>query len=239
MLLYQALATSAVSAFIAPEMLLPIGCVLGAAGALAVLFAVQRAGDDVVVLLLTGFLLSSMFVSVGGFVTSIALERWELARAMMDFALGDVSGVSASRVLLATPLVVTGLVATYLWAPTLDLMLSGEEEASALGVEVSVVRYACVLWTAVLTAAAVAIGGNVGFVGLIVPHALRPLVGVSHRKLLPAAALLGGTFVAACDVLTRVLPTRTEMPLGVVTGLIGAPLFLMLLIRSRREAAFA
>ncbi len=235
MLLYQALAASALTSVVAPEMLLPIGCVLGACGALAVLLAVQRVGDDVVMLLLTGFLLSSLFVSIGGFVTSLAMERWELARAMMDFALGDVSGVSLARVWLATPLVIAGLVATYVWAPTLDLMLSGEEEASALGVDVNEARYACVLWTAVLTAAAVSLGGQVGFVGLIVPHALRPLVGARHRALLPASALLGGTFVAACDVLTRVIPTRTEMPLGVITGLIGAPLFLILLIRSRRE----
>jgi len=236
MLSFQVLAGGAVGTMVAPEMMLPLGCVIGACAALAALLMVQRTGDDVVVLLLTGFLLSSLFVALGGLATSLAMERWELARAMLDFALGDVSGVGVQRVVLAAPLVVFGLVAAYLWAPTLDLMLSGEEEAAALGVEVREVRVACVLWAGILTAAAVSIGGQVGFVGLIVPHALRPLLGVSHRKLIPAAALLGGTFVAACDVLTRALPTRAEMPLGVVTGLIGAPLFLVLLLRSRREA---
>ena len=235
MLLFQVLAGGAVASTFGPEMLLPLGCVVGACSALAVLLMVQRTGDDVVVLLLTGFLLSSLFVALGGLVTSLAMQRWELARAMLDFALGDVSGVGIARVVLAAPLVLFGLVAGHFWAPTLDLMLSGEEEAAALGVEVRQVRVACVLWAGILTAAAVSIGGQVGFVGLIVPHALRPLLGVSHRKLLPAAALLGGTFVAACDVLTRALPTRSEMPLGVVTGLIGAPLFLVLLLRSRRE----
>lgn len=235
MLLFQALSGGAVATMFGPEMLLPLGCVIGACSALALLLIVQRAGDDVVVLLLTGFLLSSLFVALGGLVTSLAMERWELARAMLDFSLGDVSGVGLARVELAAPLVAFGLIAGYFWAPTLDLMLSGEEEAAALGVEVREVRVACVLWAGILTAAAVSIGGQVGFVGLIVPHALRPLLGVSHRTLLPAAALLGGTFVAACDVLTRVLPTRSEMPLGVVTGLIGAPLFLALLLRSRRE----
>jgi len=235
MLLFQVLAGSALASTFGPEMMLPLGCVVGACAALAVLLMVQRTGDDVVVLLLTGFLLSSLFVALGGLVTSLAMERWELARAMLDFALGDVSGVGIERVVLAAPLVVFGLGAGYLWSPTLDLMLSGEEEAAALGVEVREVRIACVLWAGILTAAAVSIGGQVGFVGLIVPHALRPLIGVSHRALLPAAAVLGGTFVAACDVLTRTLPTRAEMPLGVVTGLIGAPLFLVLLLRSRRE----
>lgn len=236
MLGFQVLAGGALAGAVGAEMLLPLGCVLGACAALGILLAVQQTGDDVVVLLLTGFLLSSLFVALGGLVTSLAMERWELARAMLDFALGDVSGVGIARVVLALPLAVFGVVAGYLWAPTLDLMLSGEEEAAALGVEVRQVRIACVLWAGMLTAAAVSIGGQVGFVGLIVPHALRPLLGVSHQKLVPAAALLGGTFVAACDVLTRALPTRAEMPLGVVTGLIGAPLFLVLLLRSRREA---
>ena len=203
--------------------------------ALGVLLMVQRTGGRRGGAAADGFSAVVAVVALGGLVTRLAMERWELARAMLDFALGDVSGVGIARVVLAAPLVLFGLVAGYFWAPTLDLMLSGEEEAAALGVEVRQVRVACVLWAGILTAAAVSIGGQVGFVGLIVPHALRPLLGVSHRKLLPAAALLGGTFVAACAVLTRALPTRSEMPLGVVTGLIGAPLFLVLLLRSRRE----
>jgi iron complex transport system permease protein len=218
---------------IAPELVLPLGCFAGACAALAIVLLALRRDDDSVVVLLTGFLLSSLFISLGGFVTSLAMERWELARAMLDFALGDLSGVGTRRVLLALPLVGGGLVAAYCWARPLDLLLSGEEEAQALGVDVRETRRACVLWTALLTAAAVSLGGSVGFVGLIVPHALRPWVGSGHRALVPASALLGASFVAACDVLTRVLPTRSEIPLGVVTGLIGAPLFLVLLVRSR------
>jgi iron complex transport system permease protein len=113
-------------------------------------------------------------------------------------------------------------------------MLSGEEEAASLGVDVPAVRVWTVVWTSVLTGAAVSIGGNVGFVGLIVPHALRPFVGVEHRKLVPAAALAGGAFVVVCDVVSRALPTRSEVPLGVVTGLLGAPVFLSLLLRVAR-----
>jgi iron complex transport system permease protein len=75
------------------------------------------------------------------------------------------------------------------------------------------------------------------FVGLIVPHALRPLVGVQHRRLVPAAALGGGALVLACDILARILPTQSEVPLGVITSLIGAPVFLLLLARTRRELA--
>ena len=95
-------------------MLLPIGCLAGALAALALLLLVQRAGNDLVVLLLTGFLLSSLFASLGAFATSLAQERFELARAMLDFALGSVSGAGFRRVALATPLAVADIAAAIL-----------------------------------------------------------------------------------------------------------------------------
>jgi iron complex transport system permease protein len=222
--------------WLSPDLLLPLGCVLGALGALGLLFLVAEVRDDIVVLLLTGFLLSALFVSLEGFLTSLAQERWELSRAVLSFALGDVSGVGPRQLALALPLVAVGVGLAWTWSAPLDLMLSGEEEAASLGADVQVVRRWVVVWTAILTAAAVAIGGNVGFVGLIVPHALRRFVGLSHVRLIPAAALGGGAFVVACDVLSRVLPGRSEVPLGVITGIVGAPTFLWLLLKHRRES---
>jgi ABC-type Fe3+-siderophore transport system permease subunit len=219
-----------------PELLIPLGCIGGALTALALLFAVAEVKDDLVVLLLTGFLLSSMFMSVEGFVTSLAQERWELSRAVLSFALGDVSGVGPRQLALAAPLVLIGVALAYSWSLPLDLMLTGEEEAQSLGADVDLIRRWVVVWTSILTAAAVAIGGNIGFVGLVVPHALRPWVGITHRRLIPAAALGGGIFVVCCDVLCRVLPGRSEVPLGVVTGIVGAPTFLWLLLKHRRES---
>ncbi|MEY2930111.1 MAG: hypothetical protein RL033_860 [Pseudomonadota bacterium] len=219
-----------------PDVAIPLGTVLGALSALSLLLVVTRVRDDLVVLLLTGFLLASAFSSLEGFITSLAQERWELSRALLSFALGDLSGVGSRQIALATPLVLAGCLLGWTWAGPLDLMLSGEDEARSLGVELPSLRRWVVIWTAVLTGAAVSLGGNVGFVGLVVPHALRPLVGVLHRRLLPAAALGGATFVVLCDVLCRVLPGRSEVPLGVITGLIGAPTFLWLLTRHRRES---
>ena len=231
----DALAAASLLPAAPPEMMLPIGCVLGAFGALGVLLLMDRGDEDVVVLLLTGLLLTSLLASIGAFVTSLAQERYELARAMLAFSLGDVGGVGIRRIGLSAPMVVVGIFAAWRVAPTLDVLLSGEDEATSLGVDVRETRRICATWTAVLTAGAVAIGGGVGFVGLIVPHALRPIVGSAHARLIPAAALLGGAFLVACDAIARGLPTRSEVPLGVVTGLIGAPLFLWLLARSRRE----
>jgi iron complex transport system permease protein len=227
------------SPWLAPDLLLPVGCVLGALASLALLLAIVRAHDDLVVLLLTGFLLSSLFISLGAFVTSLARERWELSRAMLSFALGDISGTGPRQIVMATPLIVLGVLFAWTWSRPLDLMLSGEEEAKSLGADVPLVRRWVVVWSAVLSAGAVALGGNVGFVGLVVPHALRPFVGTAHQTLLPACALAGGTFVVACDIACRMLPGQGEMPLGVVTGLIGAPTFLWLLVRERARVHLA
>jgi iron complex transport system permease protein len=219
---------------IGPTMVLPLGCLIGAEAALLVLLLFVRRRKDNVTLLLTGFILSSLFLSIGGFVTSLAQDSWDLARAVVSFTLGGVSGVGWRQLLLVLPLVVVGIVASWVWGPALDLLLSGEDEAQSLGVDVGPARRWLTVWIAVLTAAAVAVGGNVIFVGLIVPHVLRPFVGVGHRLLIPAAALAGAVFVLACDLVARILPTRTEIPLGVVTGIVGAPLFLWLLTRSMR-----
>jgi iron complex transport system permease protein len=226
---------AALSPWLAPDLLLPVGCVLGALGSLLILLALVRAHDDLVVLLLTGFVLSSLFISVGAFVTSLARERWELSRALLSFALGDISGTGPRQIAMAAPLVALGSVFAWSWSRPLDLMLSGEEEAKSLGADVVLVRRWVVVWSATLSAAAVALGGNVGFVGLVVPHALRPFVGSAHQALLPACALAGGAFVVACDIVCRVVPGQSELPLGVVTGLIGAPTFLWLLVRQRAQ----
>lgn len=217
------------------ELVLPVGCLLGAWGALAVLLTVTGRRAGVVTVLLTGFILSSFFLSIGGLLTSIAQETFALGRAVVAFTLGGVESKGARHVALALPMVVGGTLAAMGWGRHLDALLAGEDEASALGVDVPRTRRWIIAWTATLTGAAVAISGAVGFVGLVVPHALRPLVGVSHRRLIPAALVGGATFVAACDVLTRLIPARGVVPLGVVTGLVGAPVFLVLLTRAARE----
>lgn len=221
--------------WLAAEMVLPIGCLLGALASLLVLLAFVRRGADLLSLLLIGFALTSLFLAVGSFLTTIAQEHHELGRAVVSFTLGGLGGVGWPHVRLALPLVGAGLIAAYLWGRPLDLLLSGDEEASTLGVDVTRARRWSIIWVAVLTAAAVALGGNIAFVGLVVPHALRPFVGSEHRRLVPAALLGGGVFLGACDLLARALPTQTEVPLGVVTGILGAPLFLLLLLRSARE----
>ncbi|HEX7507583.1 MAG TPA: iron ABC transporter permease [Polyangia bacterium] len=230
-----ALAWGAAGSAIPSELVLPLGCLLGSGISLGILMAFCRERTGTLVLILTGFIQSSLFLAVGGFVTSLAQDQWDLSRAVVAFTLGGVGGTGPHQVLAALPFVFVGLIACWAWSDTLDVLLSGEDEARTLGVEVGQARRWTVVWVAVLTSAAIAVGGNIAFVGLVVPHALRPIVGVRHRRLIPAAALLGGTFLVLCDLIARVFPSRTELPLGVVTGIIGAPVFLYLLARSYRE----
>ena len=238
-LLWDALLVGLVPTSMPAELLLPVGCLLGALGALALLLAVTRRNPDVVTLLLTGFILSAFFLSIGGLVTSLAQESWELGRAVIAFTLGGVEAKGPRHVALAVPMVFGGLLAAWARGRHLDVLLAGEEEAASLGVDVVAVRRWIIVWTAVLTAAAVAIGGNVSFVGLVVPHVLRGQLGALHRRLVPAAFLGGGVFVALADILVRVVPARGTIPLGVVTGLVGAPIFLKLLSERTRQGRLA
>jgi iron complex transport system permease protein len=144
-----------------------------------------------------------------------------------------VSGAGPRQAALIMAIALIGTVSARTWADPLDVLTTGEEEAESLGVDTRVLKRWCVLWTAILSGAAVAVGGTIAFVGLIVPHVARTFVGLSNRRLVPAAALAGGSFVVLCDLIARGLSTQGELPLGAITGVIGAPTFLFLLLRSR------
>lgn len=217
------------------ELLMPLGCFAGATLALWVLLSVCGKDAGVVTLLLTGFVLSSLFLSLVGLFTSLAQDQFELGRAVVAFTLGGVEAKGPRHIGVAIPLVGIGSIMAWSWSRHLDALLSGEDEARSLGVDIVLVRRWAIIWTAVLTAAAVSVGGNISFVGLVVPHTLRPFIGVEHGRLLPASLVGGGAFVVFADVLTRVVPSGGPLPLGVVTSLIGAPLFLTLLARAARE----
>ena len=216
--------------------LLPLGCVAGGLLSLWVVLAIARRSSDNLTVLLAGVVLGMLFASIGAGLNAWAQRDYELARSLMVFSFGSVDAKGIEHLLLATPLIVGGALAAWRWAPELNILLSGEEEAASLGVDLNRTRRWLIIWATLPVAGAVAIGGNVAFVGLIVPHLLRGFIGPLHHRLIPCAALGGALFVLLCDVLSRLLPTSGELPVGVLSGLIGAPLFLYLLIRTRREA---
>lgn len=235
-LLYELL-DNRVPAGISHEMLTPLGCIGGAVCALLVVLALAPLRASAVSLLLTGFLLSALFASLSSLLKSLTAETWQLARALTTLSLGTVSGAGRAQLALSGMLALGSLVPAWLYFRELNVLMSGEEEASALGVDVARMRVWCVIWTAVLVAGAVAVGASVPFVGLIVPHAMRKLFGENHGWLMPAAFLGGGLFLLVCDVLCRTLPLRQEIPLSVVTALIGVPVFLRILTDMERGGA--
>jgi iron complex transport system permease protein len=234
-LIVHGLCAAWLPAWIVPELALPLGCLAGAALALTALVLLVGRGAGLATLLLMGVILTTLCGSLSALLVSLAQDSWQLGRALIAFGLGSVDGKGLRHLALGLPLVTAGVAAAWWWGRGLDLMLCGEEEAAALGVDTRALAFWCLAWCAVLTGAAVALGGGVAFVGLIVPHALRPFAGSAHRRLVPAAALGGAAFLVACDDLARTLPATGEVPLGVITGLLGAPLFIAILLRTRRE----
>jgi iron complex transport system permease protein len=175
-------------------------------------------------------------VVVGAFGNAVVLlfltfSDADAFRSAVFWLMGSLAGATWGRVLLlAIPLVVSGALLFGL-ARSLDLLSVGEPTAAALGVPVERIKYACFVLAAVLAATAVAVSGVIGFVGLLVPHAVRLKWGSGHRQLMPAAALTGAIFLVATDALARTVAAPTELPLGVITALLGVPLFVVLLRR--------
>src|SRR3990172_8717097 len=150
---------------------------------------------------------------------------------MGDVGLGPRRGVA-----VLFPYVALGTVLLYLLSRGLDLLLLGDHAAFQAGLSVERVKTATYLTASLLAGSVVAVSGLIGFVGLIVPHGARVLVGSGHRRLLPASFLLGGTFLILCDIAPRTVSPSGELPVGAVTALAGAPFFLYLLRRNGGKA---
>jgi iron complex transport system permease protein len=162
----------------------------------------------------------------------LALAPDAQVRGMLFWLVGDLSGAPPAWPSLATLAIV--LVVAVAMARDLNVLARGEETATALGVDVPRVTLLLHVLAALAAAVAVTTAGNVGFVGLVVPHALRLAFGNDQRLLLPAAALAGGAFLVLADTLARTIVAPTQLPVGVVTALTGVPVFLWLLTRGRR-----
>lgn len=157
-------------------------------------------------------------------------------REILSWLLGSLSGSSWSSVGIAFGAIVVAGVPIVLCGRLLDSFAFGDTAASALGINVQGVRWSLLAASALLTGGMVAVSGSIGFVGLVLPHAVRLLVGPRHRALLPLSALTGAVFLIWADTIARTLFDPRELPVGIVTALIGAPVFALLLARRRTEA---
>lgn len=186
-----------------------------------------------VMLVLSGIIVGTAMSSILGFIKYIADPNTQLA-SITYWTMGSFSYITLAELFAVLPIIVIPGVILVLMAWWIDVLSMGEDEARSLGARVGIIRGITIICATLLTAGSVCIAGTISWVGLIVPHFGRMLVGPSNRKLLPMCALLGGLFMLAVDTLTRTIGT-TEMPVSILTGVLGAPIFCWLLFRQRRE----
>ncbi len=209
---------------------LPLFGFVGGLLSLVVIYrlAQSRGNFPIQSLLLAGVILNAILTAVIMFITSI-MEPTRSA-GLMAWLMGSLTAPGYPALAVLALYVVGGMTILMQKAHTLNILTLGEEMARSLGVETELVKKRLFALTALLTGAVVSVSGMIGFVGMVVPHAVRMLVGSDHRLLLPASALVGGMFLALSDTIARTVLAPTEIPVGIVTALAGGPLFLYLLL---------
>jgi len=206
----------------------------GAFLAVGIVYALARArhrGLSTTVLLLAGVTLNAFFSAlilfvqyVGDFAQTFRALRW---------LMGDLDVAGYTPLLYALPFVVVSFVAFAWLARPLNLLSIGAEAAGSRGVNVVLAQRVAFFAASLATGAAVSVGGPIGFVGIIIPHLVRLVVGADHRIVLPASAFFGAAFLVSCDVVARTVMAPVELPVGIITAVVGGPFFLWLLIRQR------
>lgn len=212
---------------------LPVAAFCGALAATIVLYriATRRGHTSTATMLLAGIAIAALAQSVTGILVFISDDQQ--LRDLTFWSLGSLGGATWQKAGVAAAFLVPVLLVSPLLGRGLNGLLLGEAEALHIGVNVQALKRAVVLIVAVAVGVSVAISGVIGFVGIIVPHLLRLVIGPDNTYLLPASALLGGAMLLAADIVARVVVVPAELPIGIVTALLGAPFFLWILLRQR------
>ena len=216
--------------------LLPLAAFVGAAVAVVAAYALGRtagAGGGAPALVLAGVTIASFVTAVQTFVQQ---QNVDTVQEVYSWLLGRLATSGWREVGVVLPYAAGSWAVILLHRRLLDVLALGDEEASSLGLHVARIRLVVVAAATVGTAAAVAVSGLIGFVGIIVPHTIRLLVGGSYRLLLPVSILVGGGFLVLADAFARTILSPAELPIGVVTAFFGAPFFALVLRASRRTA---
>ncbi|CAN5723121.1 iron ABC transporter permease [soil metagenome] len=228
-----ALVSGSGGSFAAGTPLLPIASFVGALVGVSAAYAVggSMGGRTTTGLVLAGVAVASFLTAVQTFVQQ---QNSETLREVYTWILGRLATAGWADVVLILPYAVASITVLLLHGRLLDVMGLGDDEAESLGLRPARVRLAVIIAASLATAAAVAVAGLIGFVGIIVPHAVRMVVGSSNRWIVPLSALCGAAFLVLADLAARTVVAPGELPIGVVTAVIGAPFFALLLRRSGR-----
>ncbi len=229
-----AVAAIASGASTVSTLFLPLFAFIGSGVAMATVFLIASIGGrfSMMTLLLGGIAVGS-FLGAITTATIVLTDNLSVQRQIIFWIAGGMDTARWESVRIAAPIIVTGALIAVFVARDLNLLLVGEDEARALGVRVTLVRNTLLVAASLITGAAVAFSGIIAFVGLIVPHVVRLVVGADHRVLLPLSALAGGLFLLIADTAARVVLSPAELRVGILTALIGAPFFIYLLVRNR------
>jgi iron complex transport system permease protein len=213
---------------------LPICGVLGGMTGMAALVVLSGAAASVLTLVLAGIILSALAIAGISLVLSLSPSPWA-AYEIVRWMLGGLTDRGFDELTIATPLILIGCVAVLGCRRALDALTLGETGARSLGIDMRRAQWQLALGIGLIVGGSTAVTGVIGFVGLIVPHLMRPLVGSRPGALLIPSAIGGAALVLAGDIVVRLLPGGSELELGVVMSLIGAPFFFFLLLSLRRK----
>jgi iron complex transport system permease protein len=215
---------------------LPVGALVGAAAAMLAVVALAGARSEPVTLILAGLAVSSIATALIWLALNLSQNPFASVE-MVFWMMGSLADRSLTQLWISAPLILAGSVLLLTVARALDALTLGEDAASTLGIDLARTRFAVVAGTALAVGAATAVTGIIGFVGLIVPHMLRPLAQHRPGLLLPASALGGAIMLLTADVALRLVQPWVELRIGVLTALIGAPFFVWLVLKTRSELA--
>lgn len=214
---------------------LPIGAFVAGVATTFLIYALARPGKDGgdnTKLLLVGIAVNAIGGAFAGYLTYLATA--EQLQSLTFWSMGSLSGAKWITVAISLPPAVIGIWLLYRWSRPLDLLALGERQARHLGVDVTVLRRKLIFVTALLVAAAVSFSGTIGFVGLVIPHLFRLMIGPAHRLLIPFSAAGGALLVMLADLAARTLDPPSEVPIGVIMGSLGGPFFLWMIYRSSK-----
>jgi iron complex transport system permease protein len=212
---------------------LPVAAFLGCLVTTLLLYRIAtRSGQtSVATMLLAGIALAALANAVTGVLIFVADDKQ--LRDLTFWGLGSLAGANWTKILSAAPIILVSLVVVPFLARGLNALTLGEAAAFHMGIPVQRLKNIAIVSVAALTGASVAVSGGIGFVGIVVPHVLRLIIGPDHRYLLPASALLGGTLLIFADMVARTIVPPAELPIGIITAFVGAPFFLWILLRGR------
>ncbi|MFC2081619.1 FecCD family ABC transporter permease [Candidatus Bipolaricaulota bacterium] len=212
-------------------LLLPAGAFAGAALAVSVVYFLARGRDhrtSIFTLILAGVAVGALFSAVTSFLIFLSSGGEKLSDVLF-WIMGGLGRADWSAIAILAPIVGIGIGIVFFFARDLNALSLGEEGAMHVGVNPDALTRWLLVLTTILTAAAVALAGTIGFIGLVIPHVMRLLVGPDHRRLVPVSALAGGCFLVWSDIAARTILAPVELPVGIITAFLGAPFFLYLL----------